>query len=413
MGPTVAVREAAAPRQGVACGAVPPDDPPTRPHAARPLGRPPSDRSAPTSHAAATVGSTTAARPSPPPDRAPHRSSPPPGRVPLRPLRHHQAMQHTPATFRPCSTPPSHNRAVQHTPPRSPGRAAHRPPPPPSRTAHPPPPPPSRTAHPSPRSPGRSGSATAGETHLRVNPPVGDTPLPPQLCHVHFRTRVPGRRSADVARQASGDGTVPGRPAGTAAYAVPRRRRADAVTRRRPQGAPVRVPWGLCPMGATLRAARAFLLLAGFYLLGLAMLAALAGMDWAASVWAPSSLALKLYVVSAVLAVPIVRGMFMLRTPRASPPPASSSASSRAPPLADRAGAGRRGRHPRPRRDPADRRHERLGQRGRPPSRPARRDPPPVPRPSPHGGPDRGAAALACSPTRWGTTPTPTPVCPR
>ncbi|WP_236240249.1 M48 family metalloprotease [Streptomyces sp. CC228A] len=74
-------------------------------------------------------------------------------------------------------------------------------------------------------------------------------------------------------------------------------------------------------MGATLRAARAFLLLAGFYLLGLAMLAALAGMDWAASVWAPSSLALKLYVVSAVLAVPIVRGMFMLRTPKGEPAP--------------------------------------------------------------------------------------------
>lgn len=69
-------------------------------------------------------------------------------------------------------------------------------------------------------------------------------------------------------------------------------------------------------MGASLRALRALILLAGFYLLGLGMLAALAGMDWAASVWAPGSLAVKLYVVSVVLAVPIVRGMFMLRTPK-------------------------------------------------------------------------------------------------
>ncbi|WP_149185154.1 M48 family metallopeptidase [Streptomyces sp. TRM49041] len=69
-------------------------------------------------------------------------------------------------------------------------------------------------------------------------------------------------------------------------------------------------------MGAFLRALRAFVLLAGFYLLGLVMLAALLGMDWAAAVWAPSSLAVKLYIVSAVLAVPIIRGMFMLRTPK-------------------------------------------------------------------------------------------------
>ncbi|MFJ8695886.1 M48 family metalloprotease [Streptomyces roseolilacinus] len=69
-------------------------------------------------------------------------------------------------------------------------------------------------------------------------------------------------------------------------------------------------------MGASVRALRALLLLAGFYLLGLAMLAVLAGVDWAAALWAPSSLAVKLYVVSALLAVPIVRGMFMLRTPK-------------------------------------------------------------------------------------------------
>ncbi|MFJ9796333.1 M48 family metallopeptidase [Streptomyces sp. NPDC101145] len=69
-------------------------------------------------------------------------------------------------------------------------------------------------------------------------------------------------------------------------------------------------------MGASVRALRALLLLAGFYLLGVVMLAALAGLDWAAAVWAPSGIAVKLYVVSVLLAIPVVRGMFMLRTPR-------------------------------------------------------------------------------------------------
>ncbi|MEU4254787.1 M48 family metalloprotease [Streptomyces fradiae] len=69
-------------------------------------------------------------------------------------------------------------------------------------------------------------------------------------------------------------------------------------------------------MGASVRALRALLLLSGFYLLGIALLAVLAGLDWAAALWAPSSLALKVYVVSALLAVPVVRGMFMLRTPK-------------------------------------------------------------------------------------------------
>ncbi|GAA4903309.1 M48 family metallopeptidase [Streptomyces coeruleoprunus] len=73
-------------------------------------------------------------------------------------------------------------------------------------------------------------------------------------------------------------------------------------------------------MGASVRALRAFVLLAGFYLLGLVMLAALAGIDWAAALWAPSSVAVKLYIVSVVLAVPIVRGMFMLRTPQGDDP---------------------------------------------------------------------------------------------
>ncbi|WP_345044722.1 M48 family metalloprotease [Streptomyces sannanensis] len=70
-------------------------------------------------------------------------------------------------------------------------------------------------------------------------------------------------------------------------------------------------------MGATLRAIRALVLLAGFYLLGVLLLAALAGIDYALYAFdAPSSLAAKLYIVSVLLAIPVVRGMFMLRTPR-------------------------------------------------------------------------------------------------
>ncbi|UUN28857.1 M48 family metallopeptidase [Streptomyces sp. FIT100] len=69
-------------------------------------------------------------------------------------------------------------------------------------------------------------------------------------------------------------------------------------------------------MGTTLRAFRAVVLLAGFYLLGVLMLALLAAIDWAATLWTPGSVYLKLYVVSVVLAVPIVRGMFMLRAPK-------------------------------------------------------------------------------------------------
>ncbi|MEV8591102.1 M48 family metallopeptidase [Streptomyces sp. NPDC051180] len=69
-------------------------------------------------------------------------------------------------------------------------------------------------------------------------------------------------------------------------------------------------------MGATLRALRALVLLACFHLLGLALLTALGALDWAAHRWAPAGWALKLYVVSFLLAVPVVRGMLLLRTPR-------------------------------------------------------------------------------------------------
>ncbi|SOD84165.1 M48 family metallopeptidase [Streptomyces sp. Ag109_G2-15] len=74
-------------------------------------------------------------------------------------------------------------------------------------------------------------------------------------------------------------------------------------------------------MGATLRALRALVLLCGFYLLSLLLLAALAGVDVAAfgsGLHGPA--AVKLFIVTAVLAIPVVRGMFMLRTPRGEEP---------------------------------------------------------------------------------------------
>ncbi|MFD5033918.1 M48 family metallopeptidase [Streptomyces sp. NPDC058220] len=69
-------------------------------------------------------------------------------------------------------------------------------------------------------------------------------------------------------------------------------------------------------MGATLRALRALVLLAGFYLLGLVMLGALAVADWTATLWTPGSVYLKLYFITALLAIPIVHGMLLLRTPK-------------------------------------------------------------------------------------------------
>ncbi|BBC33359.1 Peptidase [Streptomyces graminofaciens] len=75
-------------------------------------------------------------------------------------------------------------------------------------------------------------------------------------------------------------------------------------------------------MGATLRALRALVLLAGFYLLGVLLLAALAGADYLLYLYdVPSGLASKLYLVSVLLAIPLVRGLFMLRTPKGEEPP--------------------------------------------------------------------------------------------
>ncbi|MGY5059333.1 M48 family metalloprotease [Streptomyces sp. 900105755] len=74
-------------------------------------------------------------------------------------------------------------------------------------------------------------------------------------------------------------------------------------------------------MGATLRALRALVLLCGFYLLSLVLLAVAAVVDVAAVTWAPDAFAGKIVIVSLLLAVPVVRGMFMLRTPRGEDPP--------------------------------------------------------------------------------------------
>ncbi|AJF66982.1 M48 family metallopeptidase [Streptomyces vietnamensis] len=69
-------------------------------------------------------------------------------------------------------------------------------------------------------------------------------------------------------------------------------------------------------MGATLRAVRALVLLSGFYALCLGLLALLGAADWAAVLWAPAAIRIKILIVSVLLAIPVFRGMLMLRTPR-------------------------------------------------------------------------------------------------
>ncbi|MGW0579545.1 M48 family metallopeptidase [Streptomyces sp. NPDC002920] len=69
-------------------------------------------------------------------------------------------------------------------------------------------------------------------------------------------------------------------------------------------------------MGATLRALRALVLLAGFYLLGVVLLALLAAGDYLLFRHAPGGLAAKLALISVLLAIPLVRGLFMLRAPK-------------------------------------------------------------------------------------------------
>ncbi|MEU7132032.1 M48 family metallopeptidase [Streptomyces sp. NPDC046261] len=68
-------------------------------------------------------------------------------------------------------------------------------------------------------------------------------------------------------------------------------------------------------MGTSLRALRAFALLAGFHLLTLAVLGALLGAGAAAWAWAPTAIAVKLTVLSVLLGIPVVRGTLMLGRP--------------------------------------------------------------------------------------------------
>ncbi|MEU3354322.1 M48 family metalloprotease [Streptomyces sp. NPDC037389] len=73
-------------------------------------------------------------------------------------------------------------------------------------------------------------------------------------------------------------------------------------------------------MGTSLRALRALVLLAGFYLLVALVLGVLVGADVAATLWAPGLAMLKIYFCSVVLAVPVLRGVFLFRTAKAEGP---------------------------------------------------------------------------------------------
>ncbi|WP_318201707.1 M48 family metalloprotease [Streptomyces sp. SCL15-4] len=74
-------------------------------------------------------------------------------------------------------------------------------------------------------------------------------------------------------------------------------------------------------MGAMLRALRALVLLLGFYLLSLVLLAALIGLDVLVFTWGHGPLTAKVGFVTVLLAIPVVRGMLMLRTPKGEDPP--------------------------------------------------------------------------------------------
>jgi Zn-dependent protease with chaperone function len=73
-------------------------------------------------------------------------------------------------------------------------------------------------------------------------------------------------------------------------------------------------------MGSTLRAVRALVLLLGFYLVGLVLLGVLGALDWWIISGGHGGAALKLVVVSFIVAIPVVQGMFAVRSPRFEPP---------------------------------------------------------------------------------------------
>ncbi|AXE79843.1 M48 family metallopeptidase [Streptomyces atratus] len=69
-------------------------------------------------------------------------------------------------------------------------------------------------------------------------------------------------------------------------------------------------------MSPTLRALRAIALFAGFYLLGILLLSVLCVLDWAAFRWTWIPVAVMVLARTSVLALPIVRGMFVPRIPK-------------------------------------------------------------------------------------------------
>ncbi|MFJ9338133.1 M48 family metalloprotease [Streptomyces sp. NPDC101733] len=69
-------------------------------------------------------------------------------------------------------------------------------------------------------------------------------------------------------------------------------------------------------MGASLRALRALVLLAGFYLLSVVLLVLLGLLYWGAGLWLSGAIMGKLLIGLVVLAIPVLRGLFMLRTPK-------------------------------------------------------------------------------------------------
>ncbi|MEU6440530.1 M48 family metalloprotease [Streptomyces sp. NPDC047046] len=74
-------------------------------------------------------------------------------------------------------------------------------------------------------------------------------------------------------------------------------------------------------MGAFTRALRALVLLAGFYLVGLVLLALLGLGDWALVTSGHHGIGvIRLQILSVVLAVPLVRGLALVRTPRGEGP---------------------------------------------------------------------------------------------
>ncbi|MCX3059452.1 M48 family metallopeptidase [Streptomyces beihaiensis] len=74
-------------------------------------------------------------------------------------------------------------------------------------------------------------------------------------------------------------------------------------------------------MGSTLRAARALILLLGFYLIGFILLGALGALDWGLVSGGHVGVGvMKLVILSVIVAIPVVQGLFVIRSPKFEPP---------------------------------------------------------------------------------------------